>query len=550
MPSLDFKGKQFVYAHHLSVPFRQLDIDTKKSLPAKGSKPSLDDNLIIHGDNLHALKALLPKYAGKIKCICIDPPYNTGTEGWCYNDNVNSPLMKEWLKDSANPVDKEDLERHEKWACMMWPRLQILRELLSEDGAIFINIDDNEQHALKMIMNEIFGESNFVGSFIWRKKEGGGQASEYFVTEHEYVHVYRKSNSFVWIDEEIDLTDKSFNKEDTSGKYKAVKLAKWGNTARREDRPSMYFPIINPDDKKCFPIAPDGNDGRWRVGKRRMEELVERNLIHWERKDDSWLPYEKIYFSEGDTKVLKERSIVFDLYFTSDGTNTLTQIFGKKDVFENPKPFELIRIFLEHATNKNDLVLDSFAGSGTTAHAVLSLNAQDGGNRKFILVETEDYADSITAERVRRVIKGVPTAKDPSLQAGLAGSFTYCQLGQEINIENLLKGDALPEYDELSRYAFYTATGQTLDKVKKGTDYFIGETDQYRVHVVYKPEIDFLRSGESALNFDLANSISKSRGSKTALIFATHKYMGQKELTEMGITYCQLPYAIHRVTGD
>lgn len=137
MPTLDFKGKPFVYAHHLSVPFRQLDIDTKKSVPSKGGKPSLDDNLIIHGDNLHALKALLPKYAGKVKCIYIDPPYNTGNEGWCYNDNVNAPLMKEWLKKEGNPVDKEDLERHDKWLCMMWPRLQLLRELLADDGLIF-----------------------------------------------------------------------------------------------------------------------------------------------------------------------------------------------------------------------------------------------------------------------------------------------------------------------------------------------------------------------------------------------------------------------------
>ena len=149
MPSLDFKGKSFVYAHHLSVPFRELVVDAKKSLPPKGQKPSLDDNLIIHGDNLHALKALLPVYAGKVDCIFIDPPYNTGNEGWCYNDNVRSPLMREWLKKSANPVEKEDLERHDKWLCMMWPRLNLLHDLLAEDGAIFVSIDDNEVHRLR-----------------------------------------------------------------------------------------------------------------------------------------------------------------------------------------------------------------------------------------------------------------------------------------------------------------------------------------------------------------------------------------------------------------
>ena len=149
MPSLDFKGKQFVYTHHLTVPFRELVVDAKKSLPAKG-KPSMDDNLFIHGDNLHALKALLPRYAGKVKCIYIDPPYNTGNEGWCYNDNVRSPLMQEWVK-HGNPVEREDMERHDKWLSMMWPRLNLLKELLSSEGLIFISIDDNEGHHIRAV---------------------------------------------------------------------------------------------------------------------------------------------------------------------------------------------------------------------------------------------------------------------------------------------------------------------------------------------------------------------------------------------------------------
>ena len=196
MPTLDFKGKQHIYAHHLTVPYRPLIPDPGKSVPAgsntnvlaataAGSRTSdighrtsvlpwrfylADDNLIIHGDNLHALKALLPRYAGKVKCIYIDPPYNTGNEGWVYNDNVNSPLMREWLK-GANPVDGEDLERHDKWLCMMWPRLHLLKELLTDDGVIFVSIDDNEQHHLRMLMDEVFGVSNFISTVIWRKMD-------------------------------------------------------------------------------------------------------------------------------------------------------------------------------------------------------------------------------------------------------------------------------------------------------------------------------------------------------------------------------------------
>lgn len=251
------------------------------------------------------------------------------------------------------------------------------------------------------------------------------------------------------------------------------------------------------------------------------------------------------------TNLFKNISSIITDVNTANGTKELDQILGSYS-FPFPKPSKLIKKFVDQITDKNDIVLDSFAGSGTTAHAVLALNKEDGGNRKFILVECEDYADKTTAERVRRVIKGVPDAKDDALKEGLGGSFTFCDLGQEINIENLLKGEKLPEYEELARYAFYTATGLTLDDVKQGTDYFIGETENYRVHLIYKPDLAFLRSGESALNMPLAKSISAARENtgKSALVFATHKFMGQKELTDMGITYCQLPYAIHRVMGD
>lgn len=193
MPTLDFKGKQFVYSHHLSVPFRELKVVADKSLPQQGKAASLDDNLIIHGDNLEALKALLPTHAGKVDCIFIDPPYNTGNEGWCYNDNVRSPLMQEWLKKSANPVDKEDMERHDKWLCMMWPRLILLRELLNENGSIFITIGDDEQHALRLLLDEIFGRENFITSICWKRKVSPSNDAEYFSSDHDWLLVYAKN---------------------------------------------------------------------------------------------------------------------------------------------------------------------------------------------------------------------------------------------------------------------------------------------------------------------------------------------------------------------
>src|SRR4030042_5810995 len=171
MPTLHFKGKTFVQNHHLAVPYCQLVPDKKKSLT---DKVSLHDNLIIQGDNLKALKALLPLYAGKIKCIYIDQPYNTGNENWVYNDNVNSPMMQEWLGKGG---DKEDLTRHDKWLCMMMPRLKLLRELIADDGAIFVSIDDNEEHRLRNTMDEIFGEENYLNTFCWVSNLKGRQIS-------------------------------------------------------------------------------------------------------------------------------------------------------------------------------------------------------------------------------------------------------------------------------------------------------------------------------------------------------------------------------------
>jgi adenine-specific DNA-methyltransferase len=202
--------------------------------------------------------------------------------------------------------------------------------------------------------------------------------------------------------------------------------------------------------------------------------------------------------------------------------------------------------------DKEAIILDSFAGSGTTAHAVLALNKQDGGNRKFILVECEDYADDITAERVRRVIKGIPDARDEDLKNGLGGGFGYYTLGEELNIENLITGKSIPDYDSLARHVTYTATGVTLDNIRSGKDYFFGETNDYCLYMIYRPDLTFLRSAESALTLSLAERIGKAaqQKSKAALVFAPWKFVSQKDLSKQKITFCQLPYAIHRLLGD
>ncbi|MCY4353258.1 MAG: site-specific DNA-methyltransferase [Truepera sp.] len=481
MPTLDFKGKQHIYAHHLTVPYRPLEPDTGRSLNPTG----VDDNLIIHGDNLHALKALLPRYAGRIKCIYIDPPYNTGNEGWCYNDNVNSPLMQEWFEQHA-PVDGEDLERHDKWLCMMWPRLHLLKELLADDGVIFVSIDDNEQHRLRMMMDQIFGEEHFVANITWRKKAGGGQDSEYLAQEHDYVLSYRKSEHFKLEFRTEEVTADGFNKTKNGRKCRFIKLEKWGASALRTDRPTMFYPIKDPDGNDFYPQAPNGAEGRWR----KLPEKLDRDHIHWEKRKGHWTPLEVEYFDEvSGQKIVKDRTIFYDIATTTDAANEQKNILGQKKL-DNSKPVGLVHRLLEISASPKSIVLDSFAGTGTTAHAVLALNKEDGGNRKFILVECEDYANTITAERVRRVINGVPNAKDASLRKGLGGSFSYCTLGNPIDVERMLTGKNLPEYSELAAYLLHTASGLSTSgsleaKNEDGLFYSNDDTDYY---LLYRPD--------------------------------------------------------------
>lgn len=371
-------------------------------------------NLYIEGDNLEVLKLLQKSYAGKVKMIYIDPPYNTGNEFVYpddYQNGINNYLELTGQLDKFKANTETSGRYHTAWLNMMYPRLMLARELLSDDGVIFISIDDAEVAHLRKLLDEIFGENNKIGTFIWRKKEGGGQASDNFVIEHEYIIVYAKSDSLIWLDEVSERDISEYRKEDSRGYFKITKLAKWGNTARREDRPSMYFSIQAPDGSQVYPVAPDGNEGRWRVGIHRMEEIINDNLIYWEKKQDKWIAYEKEYYAS-QTKTIKQRSILYNLATTGDGSNQLTGLFGKKDIFENPKASQLTRLFLKSCTFTDSLILDFFSGSATTAHAVMQLNAEDGGKRRYIMVQLPEPC-----------VEGSEAAK--------AGYANICEIGKE-----------------------------------------------------------------------------------------------------------------------
>ncbi|MHB1249049.1 MAG: DNA methyltransferase [Polaromonas sp.] len=598
---------------------------------------------MIHGDNLHALKSLLPRYAGQVDLVFIDPPYNTGNEAWCYNDNVNSPIMKEWL--STNPVDGEDMLRHDKWLCMMWPRLVLLRELLSESCSIWITLDDNEVHHARMVLDEIFGAENFLANFVWQSKDTPGNNSVGVAQTHNHLLAYRKADAFsgnllerneeqIW-----NYTNPDFDKR---GDWLAAPLT------RGEFRERDYYPIKNKAEREVNP--PKGSS--WRRPPAKMQWLEKEDRIWWGKNGDAEFPMEKKFLSEAKAGVVNQTWWPYEFAgSTRNAGAELKEIFGGEKPFDTPKPMQLLERILEMSSDETSLVLDSFAGSGTTAHAVLKANAKDGGNRKFILVEGEDYADKLTAERVRRAIRGYawvgnqreslleekinftqfkksgewlqkveaikakegfgeesaqmalgepgepspqpsPSGRGSKVEAasprpkgskkrfdkinvelkdgvlrvegekrvsemaeGLGGEFTYCTLGEPLDVEKLLSGESLPAFEALGAWLFHTATGGTLlPKPKDAPQWYLGEAKDAHVWLVYEPSLMFLKSPEAALTLSRAKGFAewghaRNEGQgdgKRHLVFAPAKYLSNKQLLEHGVDFAPLPFALYR----
>lgn len=530
MAIIQFKGKQFVQNYHFTVPYHELAPDRKKSL---SRKIGLNDNLIIHGDNLLGLKALLPIYAGKVKCIYIDPPYNTGNEHWVYNDSVNSPMMKEWL---GKEVGRDDLTRHDKWLCMMMPRLKLLRELLRDDGIIFVSIDDNEQHHLRSLMDDVFGEENFITNIIWQKKYTQSNDAKYFSDTHDFIIVFTKRMESFVINPLIRTEEQSARYENPDNDPRGP----WMSQPIQVKTPSekYIYEIVTPTGKKFLP--PNGRS--WQFSKERYKEYVKDNRI-WFGFDGLNVPRIKKFLSEVKTGVIPKTIWLYGEVGSNDDAKRELKELVPSTPFDSPKPVSLIKRILQLSTDKDSIILDSFAGSGTTAHAVLALNKEDGGNRKFILVECEDYADKITAERVRRVIKGVKEAKDENLKNGLGGSFSFFELGKSIDVARILKGKDLPSFTEMARYIFYTATGEEFNEKKTDEKSgFIGESKTHKVYLLYKPDLQYLKS--MALTLDFAQQLGKFTGKKR-LVFAPTKYLDQEHLERFGVEFAQLPFDIY-----
>lgn len=539
MPTIQFKGKSFVQNYHLTVPYHELIPVPEKSLT---NEVRLEDNLIIHGDNLIALKALLPIYAGKIKCIYIDPPYNTGTERWVYNDNVNSPMIREWL---GKVVDKEDLTRHDKWLCMMMPRLKLLHELLREDGVIFVSCDDNEQARLRMLMDEIFGESNFIANISWEKRYTRSNNAKLFYSLKDSILLYRKSPAVQVLREPRTEKANSIYKNPDNDPRGPWTTSSYVNPATKEERPNLVYPIINPYTGAII----EHETHAWKYDYNEHLRHVRENRLWWGKNKNAKYPRLKVFLSESDGGLVPVDLWRYETAGTTDeGGEQLKSIFGSA-VFDNPKPTKLIRKMFELIldSEEEEIVLDCFAGSGTTAHALLEYNQQYQTNHKFILIEMEDYADSITAERVRRVIQGVPNAEDEALKRGFGGTFSFFRVGAAIDVQGLLTGENLPPYIELARYVFYTATGEAFDPSKVDESrFYIGSSSKYDVYLVYKPDLSFLKT--AAINLEFAEGLGPYQGKKR-LVFAPMKYLDEYYLEKYQIEFAQLPYEIFRFKG-
>lgn len=550
MPTLNWMGKEKVVNHHRDVPYRVLErVPEKGVLDSHGSDCG---NMIIHGDNLEALKALLPEYEGKIDCIYIDPPYNTGEEKWVYNDNVNDPRIQKWIGEVVGR-EGEDFTRHDKWLCMMYPRLRLLRELLSNEGFIAVSINDVEVAALGLLLDEIFGTGNRLACAPWRAEKSGGKEKTALRSGHEYIYFYRKTS-----DCRITLEETStgkLNLKDKFGKYKKGReLRKWGATSDRSDRPNGWFGITAPDGSVALPYKNDGTEGYWRWTQKKPEMqaiLADPECAHWEMapyddgvtvdgKTERWVPYEKIR----DEKKVFGWNTWLDGYGTnSDATAELKALYGSK-VFDTPKPLNLVKWIVSLAYDDDAIVLDSFAGSGTTAHAVLAQNAEDEGKRRFILVEMMDYADSTTAERARRAIAGYDNlspkkAKDaPDHFAPLGGGFSYCELGS-----TLFRGDGSldphAKLEDVKRYVWYTETKAPYVDRSSESPYLLGQVGDACYYIAYEP------GAETVLSYDLLSKLP-ARGI-TTVIYADRCVLDGDVLERMGVRFKQIPRQIARV---
>lgn len=589
MPTLNWIGKDKVVNHHRDVPYRILEHQYGFSAENGKQKDSTDSgNKIIHGDNLEALKSLLPEYEGKIDCIYIDPPYNTGNENWVYNDNVNDPKIKKWLHQVVGK-EGDDLTRHDKWLCMMYPRIKLLNQLLSKNGVLTISISYHEVFNLVLLLKEIFGNKQIVPVTV---QTSGGKPSGGFNYQHEYVIF-------------VVPTDFNPNPMQSAGgqsrsPYEGLTLA----TFDKVQRPNQAYPIfINKNNgslagiglslqerikngsylgntidfvydydeapENCvaiWPVTSKGKDCVWRLIPSRLQKDWEQGYIKISpnKSKSNSNEFSIQYLPEGVIKKINtgelhvigtepnSPTLVFGSnktvggqiptiwseksFYTVKGTTLLNEIFQKKS-FNYPKPIELVSEILRAVSNKKSIILDSFAGSGTTGHAVLNLNKEDNGDRQFILIEMENYASDVTAERIKKIINGY-NAEEEEID-GTGGSFDYYELGLPLFDELLNLNEDVPTA-KIREYIWYSETRSAFEELKSKSDneYFLGSKDRTVYYFVYD------KNALTTLDYDLLSTI-KTKGEQY-VIYADNCLLAKEFMAKNNIIFKKIPRDISR----
>ncbi len=532
MPTLSWIGKEAVVNHHREVPFHLL-----KDVPELSSGAPGAGNLIVQGDNLVALKALLPYYAGQVKCIYIDPPYNTGNEGWVYNDNVSSPVIREWLGKVVGH-EGETLDRHDRWLCMMYPRLALLKRFLRPDGSIWISMDDSEIALLRVLMDEIFGHERFIACNVWQKRysrenrEAIGDVHEYLLLYAMDPELFKATRNRVGLEQKQLLNYKNPN-NDPGGPWQSISMTAQGW------RPNQMYEIVAPNGNRHSP--PEGRC--WSMIEPEYEKLRDAKRLWW-GKDGNGVPREIRFLSDVSGLVPWTWWPHEEVGHTDESRKEIQSILGTQTAFDTPKPTRLLERVLQIATNPGDLVLDSFAGSGTTGHAVLKLNAAapDKKPRRFILIEMEPkIAREVTAERVRRVAEGYTNAKGQQV-AGLGSGFRFCELGEAL-FDEAGKIRESVSFADLARHVFFTETGEPLPETAKMGSPFLGVCRGVGVYLLYNGILgDKSRSGGNILTRALLATLPPFDRQK--VIYCAGCLLGAERLRAERVIIRQTPYEI------
>ena len=576
MPTLDWIGKNKVINHHQEVPYRVLERRYSYGNAESG-------NMIIHGDNLDALKALLPRFECKVNMLYCDPPYNTGNEGWVYNDNVNDPKIRKWLGEVVGK-EGEDLTRHDKWLCMMYPRLRLLHKLLADDGVIFISIDDTEYANLKLVCDEIFGSGCFVSNISWQRTYSTRNDSKGIVNEVEHILCYSKQPD--WMPNKLPRTaemDALYKNPDNDITPWTSSDAFGPNAATHQ---GMVYAIQHPfSGKLIYPYSggcwryqqdtmleimngwteyklQDLNDAEERAKicgvpvsdvRKGVQAIVLAKPLEIAQKEAQAVmkrgQWPRFYFTKGGKGGVRRKTYIENVSgkpptnlwmysetgHTDEAKKELIAIFNGRAPFDTPKPTRLIEFVLKVASDKDAVVLDSFAGSGTTAHAVLNMNKADGGNRHFILVEMEDYADTITAERVKRVIDGYGDGRNAV--EGTGGGFSFYDLGEPLMIDGEL--NEAVDVEKIREYIWYMDTRQPYVSGSPENPYLLGVHNDTAWYFYYK------REEITTLNYEFLSKIPKAAG--RTVIYADRCAVSDAELDNMGVTFRKIPRDIAKL---